>query len=132
MTLSDPIADLLTRIRNALMAKQRYIDVPLSREKKDIVQILKKKGFVYDFFVDDSTKKGKLRILLKYTKTREPIIAGLKRMSKPSLRHYVKSSEIPRVLGGIGISIISTSQGIIDGEEARTKNIGGELLCLIW
>ncbi len=129
---SDPIADLLTRIRNASTARHRYLDVSWSKMREAIVKILKENGFVAHFLVKEENKKKTMRIFLKYTPQREPVINGLKRVSKPSLRRYVTHNEIPRVLGGMGISIVSTSSGVIDGKTARGKKIGGELLCLAW
>lgn len=131
-SVNDPIADLLTRIRNASMARHRYIDIELSKMKEAIVKILKNKGFVSQYLVKEENKKGTMRIFLKYAAQREPIIHGLTRVSKPSRRKYVTSDEIPRVLRGMGISIISTSKGVMEGEAARELNIGGELICLAW
>lgn len=130
--MTDPIADLLTRIRNSSQAQKRYCDIPLSIIKENVVKILKKKGFIYDYKVIEEDKKKSIRVFLKYTHDRKPVIKLIKRMSKPGLRKYVNKDEIPTVLGGIGISIISTSMGVIDGEEARKKQVGGELLCIAW
>ena len=129
---NDPIADLLTRLRNASQARHRYIDVSYSKMKEAVVKILKERGFVVHYLVKEERKKGTMRVFLKYTTQREPIIYGLKRMSKPSLRQYVPCGKIPRVLGGMGISIISTSKGVMSGDMAREKKIGGELLCIAW
>jgi len=129
--LNDPIADLLTRIRNASQARHRYIDVHHSKMKEAIVKILKETGFVAQVLIKEEKKKVTMRIFLKYAQ-RDPVIHGLKQVSKSSLRRYVGCHEIPRVFGGMGISIISTSKGVIDGEKARTLKIGGELLCLAW
>jgi len=131
-SLTDPIADLLTRIRNASHARLRYIDVNYSKMKEAIVKILKEKGFVAHYLIKEEKKKGTMRIFLKYASQREPVIHGLKRVSKPSLRKYVSCGQIPRVLGGMGIAIVSTSQGIMEGDVARQQKIGGELLCLAW
>ncbi len=130
MALSDPIADLLTRIRNATLAKSRFVDFPFSREKMNIVKILKQQGFVENFLVDE--KEGRARIFLKYSQGRTPVIQGLKRVSSPGLRRYVGCQAIPKILGGLGIAILSTSKGIMDGQKARELKIGGELLCLVW
>jgi len=130
MAFSDPIADLLTRIRNAKIAKNRYVDIDLTKLKLNIVKILKQKGFVDQFLVDD--EKRKLRIFLKYNIDRESIITGLRRISSPGLRRYVGYQDIPRIMGGLGMAIVSTSQGVVDGETARKQKLGGELLCLIW
>lgn len=130
MALSDPISDLLTRIRNAKRAKNRFVDVGVSKEKLGIVKILKEQGFVANFLVND--EQHKMRIFLKYGQGREALIQGLKRKSAPGLRRYVGYRQIPRVLGGLGVAILSTPKGIIDGETARKERVGGELLCLIW
>lgn len=129
---NDPIADLLTRIRNASNARHRYIDVDYSKMKESIAKILKEHGFVAHYLVKEEKKKGTIRIFLKYTGTRDPVIHDLKRVSKPSLRKYVSSGRIPTVLGGMGISIISTSRGVLEGSAAREQKLGGELLCLAW
>lgn len=131
-SISDPIADLLTRIRNASQAKHRYIDISYSKLKEAIVKILKERGFIAHFLIKEENKKITMRIFLKYTAGRDPIIHGLKRVSKPSIRRYVSSAKIPVVLGGMGISIISTSKGVMSGDLAREQNLGGELLCLAW
>ncbi len=131
MTTSDPIADLLTRIRNSLMAKHRYVDVPWSRLKQGLVAILKEQGLVEDFIVKDTDAKGVMRVFLKYT-GRKPVIQGLKRASKPGKRQYVAATNIPRFYGGLGVSIVSTSQGLLTGNEAQKRGIGGELLCTVW
>lgn len=129
---SDPLADLLTRLRNASRARHRYIDVPHSKMNEAVIKILKEKGFVAHYLIKEEKKKGTLRIFLKYASLREPAMRGLKRISKPSLRKYVSYLEIPRVFGGMGISIVSTSKGVMDGELARQQKVGGELLCLAW
>ncbi len=130
MSMHDPISDLLTRIRNARQARHRYVDFRVSKVKVNILKILQLQGFVEHFLVDDESGKG--RVFLKYAEGREPVIQGLKRMSTPGLRRYVGVDEIPRVLGGLGIAILSTSKGIMDGETARKQRLGGELLCLVW
>jgi small subunit ribosomal protein S8 len=130
MSLSDPISDLLTRIRNAKMAKHRFVDFPFSKEKLNIVKILQEQGFIEKFLVDEENSKA--RVFLKYTQGREPVIQGLKRISSPGLRRYVGYKNIPRILSGMGVAIISTPQGIIDGETARKLKVGGELLCFVW
>ncbi len=129
---SDPIADLLTRIRNASSAKHRYLDVSWSKMREAIVKILKENGFIAHYLVKEENKRKTMRVFLKYTSDREGVIHGLKRVSKPSLRKYIPSQKIPTVLGGMGISIVSTSKGVVDGKTARELNIGGELLCLAW
>ena len=130
MSMHDPIADLLTRIRNARSAYHRYVDFQASKIKVNIIRILQEQGFVENFLVDDEA--GKARVFLKYANGREPVIQGLKRVSTPGLRRYVSSKKIPRVLGGMGIAIISTPKGVMDGESARKQKLGGELLCLVW
>ena len=133
MALSDPIADFLTRIRNATKAEHRYVDVSWSKVKQNIAEILKSQGFVENFLVQrDENQRGTMRVFLKYADGRKPVIQGLKRVSKPGLRRYVGHDDIPRFYGGMGLSIISTSQGLMAGIEARKRKIGGELLCLIW
>ncbi len=133
MIVSDPIADMLTRIRNANMAEKKSVKIPHSKIKADIAKLLKNEGFVKDFTVDKAEKnKPFLDINLKYTIDREPVIQGLKRISKPSCRKYVNAEEVPRVLGGIGVALLSTSSGVITDSEARKKNIGGEILCFVW
>lgn len=130
MSLSDPIANLLTKIRNAKDAKHRYVDLPSSRMAKAIVEVLKAKGFVENFLVNDEERK--IRVFLRYSKARESVIQGLKRYSKPGLRRYIGYKEIPKFYGGLGISVLSTPQGVIDGETAKMKKVGGELLCYVW
>lgn len=133
MAINDPIADLLTRIRNALKAQHRYVDVSWSRLNQNIAEILKTQGFIESFMVNqESASRGTIRLILKYTSGRFPVIKGLKRVSKPGLRRYVKHDEIPTFFGGLGVPIVSTSQGVLAGIDARQKKIGGELLCLVW
>jgi small subunit ribosomal protein S8 len=131
-SVNDPIADLLTRIRNASLAKHLFVDVSHSKMKEEIVKILKEYGFVAHYLVKEENKKGTMRIFLKYTSQREAIIHGLKRVSKSSLRRYVSHGQIPQILGGMGISIISTSKGVMSGRSAKEQGIGGELLCVAW
>lgn len=130
MSTHDPISDLLTRIRNAQAAKHRYVEFAKSNMLVSIVRILKQQGFIENFLVDD--QKRLVRIFLKYTPQRESVIQGLKRVSTPGLRRYVSSRSIPKVLGGFGIAILSTPNGVVDGETARKANVGGELLCTVW
>ncbi|RND38550.1 30S ribosomal protein S8 [Lacticaseibacillus paracasei] len=132
MVLTDPIADYLTRIRNANMVRHESLVVPASKMKKDISEILKREGFIRDYEVIDDDKQGVIRIFLKYGKHNERVISGLKRISKPGLRSYVKSDAVPKVLNGLGIAIISTSEGVITDKEARAKNVGGEVLAYVW
>ncbi|MCP4549593.1 MAG: 30S ribosomal protein S8 [bacterium] len=132
MSMTDPIADFLTRIRNASRAKHFRVEVPASRIKGEIAKILRESGYVKDVkFVDDG-KQGLLRIYLKYDKDTMPAIEGLQRVSKPGRRIYAKQGEIPRVLGGFGVVVLSTSRGILTGIEARKEGVGGEVLCQIW
>ncbi len=131
MNISDPIADLLTRIRNSSRAQKRYVDIPLSKIKEQIVSVLKEKGFILDYKVVREDKPF-LRVYLRYDQERAPVIKALKRESKPGIRKYISYKEIPYVLGGMGASVLSTSQGIMEGAEARKRKIGGELLCIAW
>jgi small subunit ribosomal protein S8 len=128
--MTDPISDMLTRIRNAGRALLPTVEMPHSRMKESLAHILKKEGYVADVSVDGKTLK-KLKIQLKY-QGKKSVIEGLRRISKPGLRHYVGATEIPRVLGGLGVSVISTPEGVMTGTQARKKNLGGELLCYIW
>jgi len=130
--MTDPIADMLTRIRNASNAKHDSVDIPASNIKKELAQILLNEGFVKGFDVIDDAKQGIIRVDLKYGKSKEKVISGIKRISKPGLRVYVKSDEIPRVLGGLGIVILSTSKGIMTDKAARKDKIGGEVVCYVW
>lgn len=133
MAVSDPVADFLTRIRNSIGAQHRYVDIDWSKLKQTLAEILKNQGFIENYLVKvDESQRGTIRIFLKYTSGRRPVIQGLKRISKPGLRKYVGHQEIPRFYGNMGLSIVSTSQGVMPGKEAREKGIGGELLCLVW
>ncbi len=130
MSLSDPIADLLTRIRNASTAKHRYVDVRATKLIISLVKVMQKVGFVDSSLINEEERK--MRIFLKYAEGRESLITGLKRVSRPSLRRYIESRRIPKIDGGMGLVVISTSKGIMDGESARALGVGGELLCFIW
>ena len=132
MSMSDPIADLLTRIRNAHTAGHETLEVPHSRLKAEVARILKREGYVKDYTTEGHENKRNLRIYLKYTQDLDPAIRGLKRVSRPGLRCYVNSKQVPRVLGGLGLAILSTSGGIITDREARKNKVGGEVLCYIW
>ena len=132
MTMTDPIADMLTRIRNANTVKHETVDVPASNIKKEIVRILLEEGFVRGYDVIEDEKQGIIRIQLKYGQTGERVISGLKRLSKPGMRVYADKHEVPRVLNGLGISIISTSKGILTDRQARKENVGGEVICYVW
>ena len=129
-TTNDPISDLLTRIRNAKAQKHRYVDVPLSKQKEQIVKVLQDAGFVKEYLVNKERRA--IRIYLKYASGRTSIINELKRVSKPSLRRYIGHKDIPKILGGFGIAVLSTNKGILEGEKAREQKLGGELLCYIW
>ena len=131
MVTTDPIADMLTRIRNANQQKHETVSIPYSNLKNDLANILKNEGFVTDFVVNEEGNKKNIVITLKY-KGNERVITGLKRVSKPGLRQYAKVNEIPKVLNGLGIVVLSTSQGLMTDKEARAKNIGGEVLAYIW
>ena len=132
MVLTDPIADMLTRIRNANMAEKKVVGMPHSKMKSELARILKAEGFIKDYTMENDDGKSVLKLFLKYTTDREPVIQGLRRISKPSCRKYVNSEEVPRVLGGIGMAILSTSSGVMTDVDAREKKIGGEVLCYIW
>lgn len=132
MAISDPIADLLTRIRNANMAKKAGVSVPASNMKKKIVEILHEEGYIGSFNVEEDGKQGIINIELKYSKDKERVITGLKRISKPGLRVYAQKADIPRVLGGLGMAIISTSNGILTDKQARKLGVGGEVICYVW
>jgi small subunit ribosomal protein S8 len=132
MAMTDPIADMLTRIRNANTVRHEIVEIPASNVKREIAEILKREGFIRDAEYIEDTKQGIIRVFLKYGPNNERVITGLKRISKPGLRVYAKSNEIPKVLGGLGIAIISTSQGVLTDKEARNKQTGGEVLAYIW
>ncbi|MFO7171991.1 MAG: 30S ribosomal protein S8 [Bacillota bacterium] len=132
MVVSDPIADLLTRIRNANMVYHEKVEVPGSKMKRAIVEILKREGYIRDYEWIDDGKQGIIRIYLKYGPGKARVIQGLKRVSKPGRRIYAKKDQIPRVLGGLGIAILSTSKGIMTDKEARRLGVGGEVLCYVW
>lgn len=132
MSMTDPLADMLTRIRNAGMVKFEIVEMPLSKVKTGVAAILKKEGFINDYQVLDKDTQGVLRIEMKYDQNNERIITNLKRVSKPGRRVYVKHDQIPKVMSGLGIAIISTSKGIFTDKEARAMKIGGELLCEVW
>lgn len=129
---SDPVADLLTRIRNAMTARHEKTDVPASRFKVEIARILKDEGYIKNFKVLDDRGGNLLRLYLKYDDGGNPVIHGLSRQSKPGRRLYAKKTELPEVLGGLGISIVSTSQGLLTGNDAKKRGLGGELVCTVW
>ena len=132
MTMTDPIADMLTRIRNANVVKHETVDVPASNMKKELSRILLEEGFIRGYDVIEDGKQGIIRIQLKYGQTGERVISGLKRISKPGMRVYADKHDVPRVLTGLGISIISTSKGILTDKQARKENVGGEVICYVW
>ncbi len=132
MQITDPIADMLTRIRNAGSAKHETVDIPASKMKKAIAEILLNEGYIKAFQIVDDGTQGVIRVTLKYLPGREKAIQGLKRVSKPGLRVYAGADELPRVLKGLGIAIISTSQGIMTDKQARARHIGGEVLAFVW
>ena len=132
MTVSDPIADMLTRIRNAIMARHDTVPVPSSKIKLSIAKILRAEGFISDYEVLRDKTSRVIKIHLRYGDNKEPVLSGLERVSKPGLRVYVQREEIPRVYGGLGIAILSTSRGVMTGHQAWRQGIGGELLCYIW
>jgi small subunit ribosomal protein S8 len=130
--MTDPIADFLTRIRNAVMANHRIVEIPASSIKKDITKILFDQGYILNYKFEDETKPGLIKIALKYHPvTKQPAISNLTRISKPGLRKYAGSEELPRVLNGLGIAIISTSHGVMTNKEARKLNVGGEVICYV-
>lgn len=132
--VSDPIADYLTRVRNAILAKHRVVDIPSSNLKKEITKILKENGYILNYkFEDDNGYQGNIKIALKYNpETKLSAIKGLEKISKPGLRQYCNSSSIPRVLNGLGIAVISTSKGVITDKQAREQKVGGEVLCYVY
>ncbi|HVT95283.1 MAG TPA: 30S ribosomal protein S8 [Bryobacteraceae bacterium] len=132
MTTSDPIADMLTRVRNALQARHAKVDVPASRLKLDIARILKDEGYITNFKIAEDGPKKSIRIYLKYTNGNVPVISRIERVSRPGCRVYAGSQEVPRVLGGLGINILTTPRGVMTGATARKENVGGEVLCQIW
>ena len=132
MVMTDPIADFLTRIRNANMVMHEKVEIPASKTKIALAEILKNEGFIKDYEQVEDGKQGIIRVYLKYGPNREKVISGLKRISKPGLKVYCKKDEIPKVLGGSGIAIISTSKGIVTDKEARKLGLGGEVICYVW
>ena len=130
--MTDPIADMLTRIRNANSQKHDSVDIPKSRIKQEIAQILLDEGYIKSFEVVEDNKQGIIRVELKYLPNKERVISGIKRISKPGLRVYVKANEVPKVLNGLGTAIISTSKGLLTDRAARSENVGGEVICYVW
>ena len=132
MSMTDPIADMLTRIRNAVSIERPFVDIPTSHEKVGIAQVLQREGYIWDFEVVDQKPVKILRVNLKYGPNGERIIQEIKRISKPGLRVYARKDEMPRVLGGLGVAIVSTSSGLMTGREAERKGLGGEVLAYVW
>lgn len=132
MVMTDPIADMLTRIRNANHAKHEFVDIPASKIKKEIANILLEEGYIKGFDIIDDGKQGIIRVELKYQQNKERVITGIKRISKPGLRVFVGKEDTPRVLGGLGIAILSTSKGILTDKKARIQGVGGEVICYVW
>ena len=130
--VTDPIADMLTRIRNALTARHDFTDMPASKMKVSLAEALKQEGFIRDYEMLEDGVKRTVRVHLAYTDRREPTITGLQRVSKPGLRVYVEKREVPRVYGGLGVAIVSTSKGLLTGREARRRGLGGEVVCYVW
>lgn len=132
MVMTDPIADFLTRIRNANMSMHAKVEIPSSKVKVALAEILKSEGYIANYEVKEDDKQGMINIALKYSPEKERVITGLKRISKPGLKVYCKKDNVPKVLGGLGIAVISTSQGMMTDREARAKGLGGEVLCYVW
>ena len=132
MTMTDPIADMLTRIRNANTVGHETVEIPASKMKKAIAEILKEEGYITDFDVIEDDKQGMIKVTMKYGANKERVISGIKKISKPGLKVYAKANDVPKVLGGLGIAIISTSKGIVSDKEARKLGVGGEVIAYIW
>ena len=132
MTMTDPIADMLTRIRNANTVGHETVEIPASKMKKAIAENLKEEGYITDFDVIEDDKQGMIKVTMKYGANKERVISGIKKISKPGLKVYAKANDVPKVLGGLGIAIISTSKGIVSDKEARKLGVGGEVICYVW
>ena len=132
MSMTDPIADMLTRIRNANTAGHASVEIPASKMKKAIAQILLDEGYITNYEVNDDSVQGTIKVTLKYGANNEKVISGIKKISKPGLKVYAKANDVPKVLGGLGIAIISTSKGIVSDKEARKLGVGGEVICYVW
>jgi small subunit ribosomal protein S8 len=132
MTTSDPIADMLTRVRNALIARHQKVDVPASKLKAEIARILREEGYIVNFKLAEEGSQKTIKIYLKYTTTNQPAMTHIERVSRPGCRVYVSSTDIPRVLGGLGINILTTPKGVMTGRAARKEGVGGELLCSVY
>ena len=132
MTMTDPIADMLTRIRNANTVGHETVEIPASKMKKAIAEILKEEGYIADFEMIEDDKQGMIKVTMKYGANKEKVISGIKKISKPGLKVFAKAGEVPKVLGGLGIAIVSTSKGIVSDKEARKLGVGGEVICYVW
>jgi len=132
MAMSDPLADMLTRVRNACMVKFDVVDIPLSKVKVNVAKILKDEGYINDYHIQEGGVQGVLRIDLKYSQDQDKVITGIRRVSKPGRRIYVNADNIPKVMSGLGVGIISTSKGVMSDRQARKMRVGGELLCEVW
>ncbi len=132
MPVTDQVSDMLTRIRNAALARQDHALIPASKLKLEVAKILKAQGYIQKYDLVDDKRHGQIRIHLRYVQNREPVIAGLRRISRPGVRIYVDKDHIPRVLGGLGVAVLSTSQGVLTDREARRRGVGGEVLCYVW
>ena len=132
MAMSDPLADMLTRVRNACMVKFDTVDIPLSKVKVNVAKILKEEGYINDYHIQEGGVQGVLRIDLKYSQSQDRVITGIRRVSKPGRRIYVNADNIPKVMSGLGVGIISTSKGLMTDRQARKMRVGGELLCEVW
>ncbi len=132
MIMTDPIADMLTRIRNANTVGHETVEIPASKMKKAIAEILKEEGYIADFEMIEDDKQGMIKVTMKYGANKEKVISGIKKISKPGLKVYAKAGEVPKVLGGLGIAIVSTSKGIVSDKEARKLGVGGEVICYVW
>lgn len=132
MTMTDPVADMLTRIRNANTAGHANVEIPASKMKKNIADILVKEGYIKGYELVEDDKQGIIKVQMKYGADKQKVISGIKKISKPGLKVYAKSSDVPKVLGGLGVAIISTSNGLITDKEARSMGVGGEVICYVW
>lgn len=132
MSMTDPISDMLTRLRNAIAAEHDEVEIPASKLKAEVARILKEEGYIEDWTVEPAPVGKTVKIKIKYTGDHRSVISGLERVSKPGRRHYVKGSDVPRVLGGMGTAILSTSRGVMSGNEARRRGVGGELIANVW
>ncbi len=132
MVMTDPVADMLTRIRNASTANHDQVEIPASRLKKELARIFKEEGYIRDYKVVEEGNRGTIKVFLKYGPNKGKVITGIKRISKPGLRVYARQDEIPRVLGGLGCAVLSTSQGVMTDKQARHAGVGGEVICYVW